>query len=246
MAEKIIDINGTTIPYIEDKINIKEDINNTVNNYVGANSGSNVEYIGNNGKVISFTSVVPPKEIVSNDLLNDYINKANTWKKKPYYLICPLQTEINGNYQLTGFDYYFNDKKTAYVSWEFTQVLSVNFKTETFKVFTTKTNKKSTKTIKQIGTWIIYLLWKCGTLKRKDSAKASKCVKYLQKFMQKKGFYTKYKLDGKFQYYTQKELKRFQKKYKLKDTGVWDSTTIKYWRKRFKKAYPTALKKYKV
>lgn len=78
------------------------------------------------------------------------------------------------------------------------------------------------------------LLKSCGTLS--PSNKASKCVKYLQKFLQSVGYYKKQKVDGIYGSKTKAEVKKLQKAKKLKQTGKWDNNTIKYFRKKYK--YP--------
>ena len=75
----------------------------------------------------------------------------------------------------------------------------------------------------------------------KKGSTSKKCVKSLQKFLQSKGYYKNYKVDGLYQIYTEKAVKSLQKQYKLKVTGQWDKNTRAYWQKKYK--YPTTTKK---
>ena len=64
-----------------------------------------------------------------------------------------------------------------------------------------------------------------------------KCVKYLQKFLQKKGYYKGYKIDGDYLKYTKQEVNKLQRAYKIKvsksNQGQWDKVTRDYWRKKY-------------
>ena len=56
-------------------------------------------------------------------------------------------------------------------------------------------------------------------------------------FLQKKGYYKGYKIDGDYLKYTKQEVNKLQKAYKIKVTksnqGQWDKTTRDYWRKKY-------------
>ena len=56
--------------------------------------------------------------------------------------------------------------------------------------------KKTKTTKKKTAKYITELLTKCKTMKKGSNGK---CVKKLQKFLQKKGFYSKCKIDGKYE-----------------------------------------------
>lgn len=74
-------------------------------------------------------------------------------------------------------------------------------------------------------------LKKCKVKNLKYGLKKSKCVKYMQKVLYKKGYLTKKQVDGWFGPVTKTALKKFQKKYKkkykLKANGKVDKATLK-------------------
>ena len=59
----------------------------------------------------------------------------------------------------------------------------------------------------------------------------------IQKFLQKKGYYKGYKIDGDYLKYTKQEVNKLQKAYKIKvskqNQGQWDKVTRDYWRKKY-------------
>ena len=147
---------------------------------------------------------------------------------------------------MTGFDYTEDTQGNFICDWEFTEVMKFNVTAKTFRVWgkatssTNKTKKATTKTAKNsLNSNVKYLLKTCGTMKKGSTSK--KCVKSLQKFLQSKGYYKNYKVDGLYQIYTEKAVKSLQKQYKLKATGQWDKNTRAYWQKKYK--YPTTTKK---
>ena len=97
-----------------------------------------------------------------------------------------------------------------------------------------KTAAKKT-TAKKTSSYMTILLSDCTTLKYGMVNK--KCVKYLQKFLQKKGYYKGYKIDGDYLKYTKQEVNKLQKAYKIKvsksNQGQWDKVTRDYWRKKY-------------
>lgn len=72
---------------------------------------------------------------------------------------------------------------------------------------------------------------KLKNLKYSSKKKTTKCVKYMQKVLQKKGYLKKNQVDGWFGKTTKTALKKFQKKYKkkykLKVNGKVDKATLK-------------------
>ena len=148
--------------------------------------------------------------------------------------------DLKGNYLCTQCDVVEDTGNNFTIDWEFTEVIKFNYTKPTFRVWgsASSTTIKQQTTAKTSGNKLNKntktLLKKCGTLSA--SNKVKKCVKYLQKFMQSQGYYKKYKVDGKFGSSTKSELKKLQKKNKLKQTGEWDKATIKHFQKKFK--YP--------
>ena len=151
---------------------------------------------------------------------------------------------VNGNYYLTNYKEEKQLNGSYKVEWEFTEYVKPNIVETTFKRIgksaTKKTSKKKSSSSKKTSkkktaTYITSLLTDCGTLKYGQTGK--KCVKYLQKFLQKKGYYKGYKIDGDYLKYTKQEVTKLQKAYKIKVTksnkGQWDKVTRDYWRKKY-------------
>ena len=142
----------------------------------------------------------------------------------------------------SGFNVVEDTGNNFTISWEFTEVIPFNTVKKTFRVWgsaaTTAATKKQKKTSKKSGsklsTTTKTLLKSCGTLS--PSNKASKCVKYLQKFLQSVGYYKKQKVDGIYGSKTKAEVNKLQKAKKLKQTGKWDKDTVRYFQKKYK--YP--------
>lgn len=229
-------------------INILEPISKTrdkefsVQNFIGTTGGNSVEHIRTSGLVVSFQSIVGPDSIRSSDGLNwlvKYRNLAKYHEKNPGVLTSTGDLEINGNYYLTN---YHEEKKIngSYIlTWEFKEYVKPNIVKATFKRIGKSATKKTTKakktTAKKTSSYITILLSDCGALKYGMTNK--KCVKYLQKFLQKKGYYKGYKIDGDYLKYTKQEVNKLQKAYKIKvskqNQGQWDKVTRDYWRKKY-------------
>lgn len=223
------------IKYIKDSIKIKARRNYSNNTFVGNPSSNDVTYISSDGKTINFTSIVEAQDITT---LTIYRNLEKEYKTKPGVLANNSDLNINGNYYLSD----YNEEKLVNgsyrIDWEFLEYLKPNKVQATFKRIgkpvTKKTTSKST-TKKKTSTYITKLLTDCKTMKKGQTN--SKCVKYLQKFLQKKGYYKNCKIDGDYLTETKKAVKQLQKAYKIKvskaNQGVWDSVTRKYWRKKY-------------
>ena len=114
--------------------------------------------------------------------------------------------------------------------------------TKTFQTFNyKKASVNSNKTSKTTATSTIKYLYKCGTFKHDCDKKGRKCVIALQKLLQHDHYYLKYKVDGWWCKYTQREFEKWQKKKaKVRVTGYWDSNCRKYILKRFN--IPTNIK----
>ena len=233
----------------EIKIDRQQDFN--TNNYIGSNGGSDTEFISESGRIISFQSIVPydARSETRGHKVNDYKALAKNYKKTAKVLTSPSEIGLKGNYKITKFDVKEDTKGNFIIDWEFTEVIPFNVTKKTFRVWgkavtksnsKTNTKKVTTKTSgsTNLNSNVKYLLKTCPTLHKNDSHK--KCVKSLQKFLQSKGYYTKYKVDGLYQTYTVKAVQGLQKKYKLKVTGLWDKNTRSFFQKQYK--YPTSKK----
>lgn len=229
---------GVKIQYILDSINKVKDRNYSVNTFIGSTGGNSVEYLSTNGTVLSFSSVVSKDEL---DILSAYRNLAKTYTNKAGVLVGPSDLQVNGNYYLTD---YKEEKKlngSYLINWEFTEYVKPNIVNATFKRIGQSATKKTTTTTakkttaKKTSSYITILLTDCGTLKYGMVNK--KCVKYLQKFLQKKGYYKGYKIDGDYLKYTKQEVNKLQRAYKIKvsksNQGQWDKVTRDYWRKKY-------------
>ena len=172
---------------------------------------------------------------------------AKDYTKKSGVLVGSSDLGVNGNYYLTNYNEEKHINGSYTVTWEFTEYMKPNIVNATFKRIgksvtkkaTNKATNKATKakktSPKKTSTYITILLSDCGTLKYGMVNK--KCVKYLQKFLQKKGYYKGYKIDGDYLQYTRAAVKQMQKAYKIKvsksNQGQWDTKTRDYWRKKY-------------
>ena len=239
---------GMNINYITKEIKVSNPMSHHTSEYIGQ-SGSTTEYVSSQGRVLTFSSICKFNEESPHGRghrINDYIWIADNFNKTPKVLTSPSQSNLNGNYICTGFDYKEDTQGNYTIDWEFTEVLKFNVTSKTFRVWgkatssAKKKKKTTTKTAKNnLNSNVKYLLKTCGTMKKGSPNK--KCVKSLQKFLQSKGYYKNYKVDGVYQIYTEKAVKGLQKQYKLKATGQWDKNTRSYWQKKYK--YPTTSKK---
>lgn len=230
---------GVKIQYILDPINKKQEEQYAINTFLGTTGGNDVTHLSTGGRVISFNSVVAKDD----DALSDYRKLNKTYKSKAGVLVGASDLGIDGNYYLTSFEEEKQVNGSYSLSWEFTEYVKPNIVKKTFKrvgkSVTKKTNTskgKSKKTSKKKpSTYITRLLSDCGTLKYGQTG--NKCVKYLQKFLQKKGYYKGYKIDGDYLKYTRTAVTQLQKAYKIKvsksNQGQWDKTTRDYWRKKY-------------
>lgn len=242
MAGHIIFANTPITNIIED-ISIKNDRDYSTSPYVGG-TGSDTTFVSELGRVISFKSICPYYEELdkSEAPITTFEKLSKEYKNKTGVLTSNSHIDLKGNYLCTGFSVVEDTGNNFTISWEFTEVIPFNTVKKTFRVWgsaaTTAATKKQKKTSKKSGsklsTTTKTLLKSCGTLS--PSNKASKCVKYLQKFLQSVGYYKKQKVDGIYGSKTKAEVKKLQKAKKLKQTGKWDNNTIKYFRKKYK--YP--------
>ena len=242
MAGHIIFANTPITNIIED-ISIKNDGDYSTSPYVGG-TGSDTTFVSELGRVISFKSICPYYEELdkSEAPITTFEKLSKEYKNKTGVLTSNSHIDLKGNYLCTGFSVVEDTGNNFTISWEFTEVIPFNTVKKTFRVWgsaaTTAATKKQKKTSKKSGsklsTTTKTLLKSCGTLS--PSNKASKCVKYLQKFLQSVGYYKEQKVDGIYGSKTKAEVKKLQKAKKLKQTGKWDNNTIKYFRKKYK--YP--------
>ena len=228
---------GVNIPYILHSISKNKDRNYNINTFIGSTGGNSVDHISTNGTVLSFSSIVSKDD---RSILSSYRNLAKTYKEKAGVLVASEDLEVNGNYYLTDFKEEKKLNGSYIINWEFTEYVKPSIVKATFKRIgksaTKKTTNKAKKTTaKKTSSYITILLTDCTTLKYGMVNK--KCVKYLQKFLQKKGYYEGYKIDGDYLKYTKQEVNKLQKAYKIKvsksNQGQWDKTTRDYWRKKY-------------
>lgn len=241
---------GMNINNIIKEINMNKPQNHNTSSYVGAD-GSTTNYVSSEGRTLTFNSICTSEEESPHGRghrINDYIYLAENFNKTPKVLTSPSTSNINGNYILTDFNYTEDTGGNFNIDWEFKEVIKFNVTSKTFRVWgksvsSTNKNKKTTtktsNTENKLSSNIKLLLKSCPLMSKGSSSK--KCVKSLQKFMQSKGYYKKYKVDGIFAIYTEQELKKLQKAKKIKATGKWDKNTRAYWQKKYK--YPTTEKK---
>lgn len=231
---------NTPIHNIIEEITIKSNRNYNTSPYIGGN-GSNTNFISELGRVISFKSICPYYETLNSEpLITVFKRLAETYKNKSGVLTSTSHINLKGNYLCTEFEVVEDTGHNFTINWEFTEVTPFNRVKKTFRVWgsaaKSASTKKQQKTAKNSGSKINKtsktLLKSCGTLSQ--SNKTSKCVKYLQKFLQSHGYYRKYKIDGLYGIHTKNAVKKLQKTRKLKATGKWDNATRKYFKKKYK------------
>lgn len=232
------------IKNILDPISKSKDRKYNIEDFIGSTGGNSVEYLASGGTHLSFKSVVGKENL---SLLTSYRKLAKDYTKKSGVLVGSSDLGVNGNYYLTNYNEEKHINGSYTVTWEFTEYMKPNIVNATFKRIgksvtkkaTNKATNKATKakktSPKKTSTYITILLSDCGTLKYGMVNK--KCVKYLQKFLQKKGYYKGYKIDGDYLQYTRAAVKQMQKAYKIKvsksNQGQWDTKTRDYWRKKY-------------
>lgn len=228
---------GVEIQNILDPITKNKDRNYTINTFIGSTSGNSVEYLSTNGTILSFNSIVSKDDL---DILSSYRTLAKTYTNKAGVLVGSGDLEVNGNYYLTNYNEEKKINGSYLISWEFTEYVKPNIVEATFQRIGKSVTKKKTTTAKKTtpkktSSYITILLSDCTTMKYGMVNK--KCVKYLQKFLQKKGYYKGYKIDGDYLQYTRTAVNQLQKAYKIKVTkanqGQWDKVTRDYWRKKY-------------
>ena len=241
---------GMNINYIINEIQVKNPQDFSTSPYIGQN-GSTTSFVSSSGRILTFKNICKYDEKSPHGRghrINDYKYIAKNFNKKSKVVTSPSKSKINGNYIITGFDYTEDTKGNFICDWELTEVIKFNVTSKTFRVWgkslknTKKSKKKVTKSTKNsLNSNVKYLLKTCPVMSK--GHKGKKCVKSLQKFLQSKGYYTKYKIDGDYAIYTEQAVKSLQKKFKLKSTGKWDKNTRNYFQKKYK--YPTTSKKKK-
>ena len=232
---------GVKIQYILDPISKNKDRNYNVNTFIGNTGGNSVEHLSTTGTVLSFNSVVGKDKT---SLLSSYRNLAKKYTNKAGVLVGSSDLGVNGNYYLTEYNEEKHVNGSYTISWGFTEYVKPNIVKKTFKRVGKSATKKATNTTsgagkktspKKTSTYITILLTDCGTLKYGMTGK--KCVKYLQRFLQKKGYYKGYKVDGDYLQYTRTAVNQMQRAYKIKvskqNQGQWDTVTRNYWRKKY-------------
>ena len=225
------------IQYILDPITKTKDRNYAANTFIGSTGGNSVEYLSTNGTVLSFKSIVNKDD---SSILSSYRKIAKDYTNKAGVLVGSTDLAVNGNYYLTSYNEEKRLNGSYIITWEFLEYVKPNIVQQSFKRIGKSATKKSTTkqkkaSAKKTSKYITILLSDCGTLKYGMTGK--KCVKYLQKFLQKKGYYKGYKIDGDYLQYTRTAVNQLQKAYKIKvsksNQGQWDTVTRNYWRKKY-------------
>ena len=224
------------INYITDSFNVDKTRTHRTSPYVGSR-GSNTSYVSTTGRIISFKSLCLRDETGTGNIprIQEYIALSETYDEKEAVLTSKSESQINGNYILTNFKYSEDTIGNFTIDWEFTEQVPFNVTTKTFRVWNKSKIKGSTNSkTKGLDKNTKQLLKNCGQM---TQGFESNCVKTLQTFLQKEGYYTKHKVQKKYDANTTTAVKKLQQKYKLKATGNWDNTTIKYFQKKYN--YPT-------
>ncbi len=247
-------VEGVEIKNIEG-INEDPQWEHVTNSNVGV-KGTDTQYISEEGRKITFHSSIPYDEPKYD--IRFYRKLAEKLKIPPktepfaYLLTSNAKGDYKGNYILVDFQPKMDNAGNYELDWHFQEVIVPKVTEKTFRVFGTATTTKKTGTVKKAvaSNNTMLLILNCPVMGRKikigngkttyEEKKGISCVKRLQKFLQAGGYYTKYLVDGWFSTYTAKELKKAQKKRKLKQTGNWDKKTIEYYKKLYKLTNPKA------
>ena len=226
------------IKYILDPISKKEQSNYAINNFIGKTGGNSIDHLSTEGTTLSFKSIVSKNE---SSLLKSYRKLQKTYASKAGVLAGSSDLDVDGNYFLVDYNEEKQVNGSYVVSWEFLEYVKPNIVKKTFKRIgksakkSTNKNSKKNTSAKKPSKYIISLLSVCGTMQYGMVNK--KCVKYLQKFLQKKGYYKNCKIDGDYLSETKKAVNQMQKAYKIKvsksNQGQWDKVTRNYWRKKY-------------
>ena len=233
-----LSIAGVPITYIVDNIDVKKTQNHTNTPYVGQD-GSKIDFVSSDAKVLSFKNICKEGELNtgSNGLkINQYINLSKKYNKKETDVTSNSVAAIAGKYKITAFDYVENISGDFEITWELTEVVKFNVTKKTFKVWNKK-KAHDTAAAKMSSSKLSSsdkkLLKTCNLM---NPGYKGECVKNLQHFLQKHGYYTKYRCHGGFDNNTKEALKKLQKANKLKATGKWDAFTLAYFQIKYK--YP--------
>ena len=237
----MITFNDVGINYITESLEIKKAQNHRNSPIIGQD-GSDISFISSDAIIISCKSLCLDTELStdgSTNRINQYIQLSQTYNKTsaPLSLDSATNDLVKGNYFITGFDYSEDTMGNFTINWEFTQEVKFNVTQKTFRVWNKKqalSNAKKTSS-NGLDSNTKKLLKDCNTLNTKSNN--SKCIKCLQTFLQKQGYFTKHKVDGNYGSNTANAVKSLQKKYKLKTTGEWDIPTRLYFQTKYK--YPT-------
>lgn len=235
------------INHILNPISKTKQNNYSINTFLGNPGSNDIEYLSTGGRVLSFKSIVDRQHT---SVLSRYRNLARKYRSNRGVLVGASDLDVNGNYYLTGYNEEKQVNGSFIVSWEFTEYVKPNIVRKTFRSVgkqVTKRNNLSLGLDKKIGhvdkivspkktsKYITILLSDCGTLKYGTTN--SKCVKYLQKFLQSKGYYKGYKVDGDYLQYTRAAVEQLQKAYKIRvsknNYGQWDKVTRNWWREKY-------------
>ena len=239
---------GMNINYILNEINVDKDHEFNTSPYIGQD-GSTTNFVSSTGRMISFKSLCKRDEQSEHGRghrINDYIYLSKNYKEKSAVLTSSSKSNLKGNYICTECNYSEDTNGNYVIDWKFQEVIKFNVTKKTFRVWGKSVSSSQTKKAKtkksgenNISSNVKYLLKTCPTMS--EGHKGKKCVKSLQKFLQSKGYYKNYKIDGIYAVYTKKAVKDLQKKFKLKSTGKWDKDTRSYFQKKYK--YPASSKK---
>lgn len=239
----------TEFKNIIDEITVKTNPSHQTNEYIGSD-GSNTTFVSDSGRVITFKMIIPAyAENEDGPKISNYLSLYRTYKKKTGVLTSQSHLNLKGNYMFTEFNVTEDAGNNFECSCEFTEVKKFNATKKTFRVWgnVSSKNKKTIKPIKpfefksKLDHNLRILLLQCNVLTGLNPNKSFICVKRLQKFLQKEGYYTKFPIDGKLGKQTTAAIQQLQtailatspKTVKLKANGLWDKYTVAYVRHKY-------------
>lgn len=221
-------LEGDFIPF-----NTGVDTKNTINTITGElSTGKDYsEYLNEKSEELSFKNILPDNiaEAGYENILKSVVAKA---KKESVKIIFNKKSFMG---KVREFSISFNTKNYREYTWLIVESKPFDAKSKKFNTFNYKKASTSTKKSSKIKLPAsIEALLNCNPVYNCKKFNV-KCVIAWQKRMTADGFYGAkgYNIDGQFCTYTKSETKRWQKKYKIKQTGKFDKATKDVLRKRF-------------
>jgi hypothetical protein len=223
-------LEGDIIPF-----NTGVEIENTINTISSELTGGKdySEYLNEKSKQLSFKTILTDQ--MAKDGYEDILlNVVETAKKEPVKIIFN-DTSFKG--KVKEFSISFPVKNYREYTWLIVEDAEFKVESKKFSTFNYKKSKTATKNTSPVKfPASIELLLKCNIVKNCKKFNL-KCVIAWQRRLTADGYYAAngYVIDGQFCTYTERETKKWQKRYNIKQTGKFDKATKYVLIKRFGK-----------